>query len=69
MRKIAMLAMQYERTIADMAQQQTVSMEGGGEGHGRGGEGHGRGRRGAWEGEEGASQRVLKEGKLAFIGR
>ena len=26
MRKIAMLAMQYERTIADMAQQQTVSM-------------------------------------------
>ena len=25
MRKIAMLAMQYERTIADMAQQQTVS--------------------------------------------
>jgi len=24
MRKIAMLAMQYERTIADMAQQQTV---------------------------------------------
>ena len=25
MRKIAMLAMQYERTIADMAQQQAVS--------------------------------------------
>ena len=25
MRKIAMLAMQYERTISDMAQQQTVS--------------------------------------------
>ena len=25
LRKIAMLAMQYERTIADMAQQQTVS--------------------------------------------
>ena len=25
MRKIAMLALQYERTIADMAQQQTVS--------------------------------------------
>ena len=26
MRKIAMLAMQYERTIADMAQQQTVGL-------------------------------------------
>ena len=26
MRKIAMLAMQYERTISDMAQQQTVSI-------------------------------------------
>ena len=27
MRKIAMLAMQYERTISEMAQQQTVSDE------------------------------------------